>query len=43
MKATIITIGDELLLGNTLDTNTTWIASQLNRVGVGISKVLYYI
>jgi len=38
MLATIITIGDELLLGNTIDTNSAWIASQLYKVGIEVVK-----
>jgi nicotinamide-nucleotide amidase len=34
MKAEIITIGDELLIGQVIDTNSTWIAEQLNDVGI---------
>lgn len=33
MKAAIISTGDELALGQTVDTNTAWIARQLSRVG----------
>ncbi len=34
MKAEIITIGDELLIGQVTDTNSTWIAQQLNDIGI---------
>lgn len=34
MKAEIITIGDELLIGQVIDTNSTWIAQQLNDIGI---------
>ena len=34
MKATIITIGDEILLGQILDTNSRYAADLLARVGV---------
>ena len=34
MQAEIITIGDEILIGQILDTNSKWIASELNNVGV---------
>jgi nicotinamide-nucleotide amidase len=30
----IITIGDELLIGQTIDTNSAWIAQQLNTIGI---------
>ena len=42
MKVEIITIGDELLIGQVIDTNSTWIANQLTRHGfevVAISSV----
>lgn len=36
MKAIIITIGDEILHGQTVDTNTAWIGQQLNLMGLEI-------
>lgn len=42
MKVEIITIGDELLIGQVIDTNATWIAHQLTQHGfeiVAISSV----
>lgn len=38
MKATIITIGDELLIGQVIDTNSAWIAQQLNQLGIDIKQ-----
>jgi len=38
IKATIITIGDELLIGQTLDTNAVWIGQELNRIGVWVTR-----
>jgi nicotinamide-nucleotide amidase len=32
--ASIITIGDELLIGQVIDTNSSWIAQELNKMGV---------
>ena len=32
--ASIITIGDELLIGQVIDTNSAWIATELNQVGI---------
>lgn len=32
--ASIITIGDELLIGQVIDTNSSWIAQELNKVGI---------
>jgi nicotinamide-nucleotide amidase len=38
MKAIIITIGDELLIGQVVDTNSTWIAQQLNTIGIDVYR-----
>ena len=38
VKASIITIGDELMIGQVTDTNSTWIAQQLNMEGIWIRK-----
>jgi nicotinamide-nucleotide amidase len=38
INASIITIGDELLIGQVIDTNSAWIAQQLNRAGVAVTK-----
>jgi nicotinamide-nucleotide amidase len=38
MKAEIITIGDELLIGQTIDTNSAWIGSQLSMAGFDIQR-----
>lgn len=35
----IITIGDELLIGQVIDTNSAWIAQRLNERGVGIKQI----
>lgn len=34
--ATIITIGDELLIGQVIDTNSAWIAQELNKTGISV-------
>lgn len=36
MKAEIITIGDELLIGQVVDTNSAWLAQQLNKIGIEV-------
>lgn len=36
--ASIITIGDELLIGQTIDTNSAWIAQQLNAIGIWVHR-----
>lgn len=38
MKATIITIGDEILIGQIVDTNTVSIARHLNNLGIQIAE-----
>lgn len=38
--AILISIGDELLIGQTIDTNSAWIAQQLNRLGIHIALKL---
>ncbi|QQS29708.1 MAG: competence/damage-inducible protein A [Sphingobacteriales bacterium] len=40
MRCTIITIGDEILIGQTIDTNSAWIATELNKIGVNIYEIL---
>ncbi|MCF6333977.1 MAG: competence/damage-inducible protein A [Draconibacterium sp.] len=39
MKAEIITIGDEILIGQIVDTNSAWIADQFNLNGIEIYQV----
>lgn len=34
----IITIGDELLIGQTIDTNSAWMAQQLNAMGIWVHR-----
>jgi nicotinamide-nucleotide amidase len=36
--ASIITIGDELLIGQTIDTNSAWIAQHLNAMGIWVHR-----
>ena len=40
MNSSIITIGDEILIGQIVDTNSAYIASQLNNIGFRIDKKL---
>lgn len=40
MKATIITIGDEILIGQIVDTNSVSIARRLNNIGITIAEKL---
>lgn len=39
MHAEIITIGDEILIGQTVDTNSAWMAKMLNGIGVSIYRI----
>ncbi len=39
MKAEIITIGDEILIGQIIDTNSAWIAEQFNLSGIEIYQI----
>lgn len=38
MQADIITIGDEILIGQIIDTNSAWIAARLGEVGIPIRR-----
>src|SRR5438045_3281014 len=38
IKASIITIGDELLIGQVVDTNSAWMAQELNKIGVWMHR-----
>ena len=38
VNASIITIGDELLIGQTIDTNSAFIAQELNKIGVWVHR-----
>ncbi|HRF25255.1 MAG TPA: CinA family nicotinamide mononucleotide deamidase-related protein [Chitinophagaceae bacterium] len=38
ITASIITIGDELLIGQTIDTNSAFIAQELNKIGVWVKR-----
>ena len=39
MKAEIITIGDEILIGQIVDTNSQWIGTKLNEIGVSVYQI----
>ncbi|MGM5470741.1 competence/damage-inducible protein A [Flavobacteriaceae bacterium LMO-SS05] len=39
MQAEIITIGDEILIGQIIDTNSAFIAKELNRIGVSVYQI----
>ncbi|MEL1242506.1 competence/damage-inducible protein A [Flavobacterium flavipallidum] len=40
MKATIVTIGDEILIGQIIDTNSGFIAKSLDKIGVEIHEMI---
>ena len=39
MKVSIVTIGDEILIGQIVDTNSAWIAQRLNEIGLQVYKI----
>lgn len=39
MKAEVITIGDELLIGQVVDTNSAWIGRELNKAGMELYRI----
>ena len=39
IKVEIITIGDEILIGQIIDTNSAWMATQLNQYGFEIHRI----
>lgn len=39
MQAEIITIGDEILIGQILDSNSKWIAEELNNIGISVYQI----
>ena len=38
VTASIITIGDELLIGQVIDTNSAWMAQELNKTGIPVKR-----
>ncbi len=40
MKAAIVTIGDEILIGQIVDTNSGFIAKSLNKIGIEVNEML---
>ena len=39
MKAEIITIGDEILIGQIVDSNSAFIAKELNKIGIDVQQI----
>ncbi|KGO90177.1 competence/damage-inducible protein A [Flavobacterium suncheonense] len=40
MKAAIVTIGDEILIGQIVDTNSSFIAKSFDKIGIGVFEML---
>jgi nicotinamide-nucleotide amidase len=40
MKSALITVGDEILIGQVVDTNAVWISQQLNSLGVRVAEMV---
>lgn len=40
MDAAILTIGEEILIGQIVDTNSSWMATELNAIGVNVRTIL---
>lgn len=40
MNASIITVGDEILIGQIIDTNSAWMGQQLNAIGIEVREIL---
>lgn len=40
MEAAILTIGEEILIGQIVDTNSAWMAQELNRIGIAVKKIV---
>lgn len=38
VEVSIITIGDELLIGQVIDTNSAWMAQELNKIGIWVHR-----
>ena len=39
MQAEIITIGDEILIGQIIDTNSQWLGKRLNEIGISVFQI----
>ncbi len=40
MKATILNIGDEILIGQIINTNSAFISKALNNIGIEVNEIL---
>ena len=39
MQVEIITIGDEILIGQIVDSNSAWMATELNKIGIRVKQI----
>lgn len=39
MRASIITVGDEILIGQVIDTNSAWLGQKLSEIGISVRKI----
>ncbi len=40
MRAAIVTVGDEILIGQVVDTNSAYIANELNQIGISVYRII---
>lgn len=40
MKAAVVTVGDEILIGQIVDTNSSYIAKALDKIGIGVHEMI---
>lgn len=40
MEATIVTVGDEILIGQVIDTNSAWMGQELNLRGIKVQEII---
>lgn len=40
MKAEVITVGDEILIGQTIDTNGAWLGEEFNQMGIRLNRIV---
>lgn len=40
MLISIVTIGDEILIGQTIDTNSAWLGQELNKTCIRVTEVI---
>lgn len=40
VRTAIVTIGDEILIGQIVDTNSAWLGKELNQLGIAVERIL---